>query len=80
MQKKTLNIPICDIKIDEEYGSHLAQDFSVSIPYVKYVKRIDDIDPLTEYYADKEDQVSYFYYPNYNFIYCLTLLNINRTG
>lgn len=58
MNKKSLNIPICDVRIDPEYEKNVTPTYIQSIPYVKHVRKIgDEAEITTDYQCDKEDEV-----------------------
>lgn len=62
VERKSINIPICDIRIDEENTDNTATtNFNFPVSYVKYVKNIsDESDLMVDYHADAEDEVRFF--------------------
>ena len=54
--KKKINIPICDVKIDEDYDKNVKPSFKLPSSYIRYVKKLgDEPDITTDYFMDKED-------------------------
>ena len=54
--KKKINIPICDVKIDEGYDKNVEPSFKLPSSYIRYVKKLgDEPDITTDYFMDKED-------------------------
>lgn len=53
-----MNIPICEVTIDEDYEKSIPISFSLPPSYVKHIRKIvEDVDIGTDYVADKEDMV-----------------------
>ena len=58
--RKTLNIPICDVNVDQDYNKDVAPSFTLPTIYIKHQKRIgDEADVSLDYVIDKEDEVMY---------------------
>ncbi len=63
VSKKPINIPICDIREDEEYSNKTVTNYHLPVSYVKYVKNISDENDLTvDYNVDTEDEVRSIHY------------------
>lgn len=59
LNKKKLNIPVCDVLNDSEYGSIISTDFVLPQNYVRHAKKIGDEEDVTiDYNADEQDVVS----------------------
>lgn len=66
VSKKPINIPICDIREDEEYNNKTVTNYHLPVSYVKYVKNISDENDLTvDYNVDTEDEVRSIHYNEY---------------
>eukprot|EP01038_Epipyxis_sp_PR26KG_P004496 gene4496-6352_t len=58
LPKKKLNIPICDVVIDDEYENNLLANFTISSSYARYARKIgDDTDYTIDYNFEEEDEV-----------------------
>lgn len=58
VKKKPVNIPICEVTIDEDYEKSIPISFSLPPSYVKHIRKIvEDVDVGTDYVADKEDMI-----------------------
>jgi len=56
--KKTLNIPIGDVNIDQDYMKDVTPTFQLPSIYVKHIKKIgDEADVSLDYILDLEDEV-----------------------
>mmetsp|Transcript_24261 Transcript_24261/g.40506 ORF Transcript_24261/g.40506 Transcript_24261/m.40506 type:complete len:152 (-) Transcript_24261:32-487(-) len=55
--KKALNIPICDVSVDNDYSKDVSPVFKLPKSYVKHLKKIgDEIDISLDYVVDKADE------------------------
>lgn len=58
-KKKVLNIPVCDVLLDEDYDSYVTPSFVPSATNVKHVQRIaEDSDLLSLFLIEDCDLVS----------------------
>jgi hypothetical protein len=56
--KKKLNIPVGDVKIDEEYDSFIPATYSIPTGYVKHTKKMnDEPDLIVDYCCEDDDEV-----------------------
>ena len=59
--KKTLNIPIGDVTIDQDYNKDVSPTFQLPTIYVKHIKKIgDETDVSLDYVIDIEDEVQLY--------------------
>lgn len=53
-----MNIPICEVTIDDSYEKSIPVSYSLPPSYVKHIRKIvEDSDIGTDYVADKDDMV-----------------------
>jgi hypothetical protein len=56
--KKPVNIPLCEVTLDQDYDENVSATYNLPVGYVKYVKNIgEEVDLTVDYHADVEDEV-----------------------
>ena len=58
MTKKKLNIPVGDVLVDPEYDTFFPANYTVPSGYVRYIVKLsDDVDLISDYCCDADDEV-----------------------
>jgi hypothetical protein len=58
VKKKPVNIPICEVTIDEDYEAQIPITYSLPPSYVKHIRKIvENTDVGTDFVADADDLV-----------------------
>jgi hypothetical protein len=58
ISKKSVNIPLCDVRIDEDYNDNVTASYNLPISYVKHVKNLSEETDITiDYHAEPEDEI-----------------------
>ena len=57
IKKKKLNIPVCDVSVDDAYESNVPANYQQPECYIRYTKTLlDEPDPSVDYVLDEDDE------------------------